>query len=166
MPRQIFTGNGKLIWVPDPTGAGTVVTKSAPTATQVNTGTDVMRFLKRGTLAIPQTGNLSDIADASSKFNSTDLGTFGGDKMTANFLRDSIPAADTAWPLFAPGLRGFLLPFWWGWAGSTAAAGDRCSVYQCAVVTRTMVPGADNDPIMFTVEWAVTSPPNDDATLV
>lgn len=166
MSRKIFTGNGKLFWVADPSGAGTVVTLAAPTATQVNTGTNVVKFMKRGGLQIPQTGNLVDTSDASSRFNSTDLGTFGGDKLTLNLLRDSASGVDTAWPLFASGLRGFLIPLWWGTAGASPAAGDRCSVYQCAVNTRTIVPGADNDAISFTIEFAVTSPPNDDATLV
>lgn len=166
MSRLTFTGNGKLFWVADPSGAGTVVTLAAPTAVQINTGTNIMKFLKRGSLAIPQTGNLVDTSDASSRFNSTDLGTFGGDKLTSNFLRDSVAANDTAWPLFLSGKRGFLVPMWWGSAGASPAAGDRCSVYQVAVNTRTLVPGAENDAQMFTVEFAVVSPPNDDATLV
>lgn len=166
MSRTIFTGNSSLFWVPDPTGAGTVVTLAAPTATQIISGTDVTPYLRRGTLALPQTGNLSDTSDAASKFNSTDLGTFGGDKATANFLRDSVLANDVAWPLFAEGLRGFLIPLWWTPSGQAPVAADRGAVYQAAVNTRTIVPGAENDPIMFTVEWAITSPPNTDATLV
>jgi hypothetical protein len=166
MSRTIFTGKGKLYWVADPTGAGTVVTLAAPTATQVNTGTNVTAFLRRGTLALPQSGNLVDTSDASSKFNSTDLGTFGGDKATATMYRDSVSGSDTAWPLFAEGLRGFLIVLPWGTAGASPAAADRCWVYQMACNVRTPLPGAENDPILFSVEWAITSPPNKDATLV
>ena len=166
MARKIFTGNGKLFWVADPTGAGTVVTLGAPTAVQVNAGTQLTAYLRRGTLQIPQTGNLVDTSDASSRFNSTDLGTYGGDKLTATFYRDSVSGTDSVWPLFASGLRGFLVPLWWGTAGASPAAGDRCGVYQCAVNTRVILPGAENDAIMFAVEFAVVSPPSDDKTLV
>jgi len=166
MARSIFTGKGKLFWVADPTGAGTVVTLTAPTATQINTGVDITKFLRRGTLQTPQSGNLVDTSDASSRFNSTDLGTFGGDKLTATFYRDSATGTDTCWPLLASGLRGFLAVIAWGTAGASPAAADRLWVYQTAVNTRTPLVGAENDPILFSVEFAVTSPPNLDATLV
>src|SRR5689334_9599585 len=100
MPRVQFTGTGKLFLIPDPTGAGTVVTLAAPTAVQINTGTNITKFLKRDGLDLPQTGNVMDTSDASSRQNSTDLGTFGGDKGSANLYRDSITGNDTAWPLF------------------------------------------------------------------
>jgi hypothetical protein len=166
MARTIFTGKGKLFWVADPTGAGTVVTLAAPTAVQINTGVDITRFLRRGSLATPQSGNLVDTSDAASRSNTTDLGTFGGDKLTANFYRDSIAANDTCWPLMAQGLRGFLAVFWFGTAGATPAAGDRLSLYQAAVNTRTPQMGAENDPLIFAVEWATPGTPNTDATLV
>lgn len=165
MPRTIFTGVGKAFWVADPTGAGTVVTLAAPTAVQVNTGVNITPFMRRDGLSRPQSGNLVDTSDASSKFNSTDLGTFGGDKITLKLYRDSLVASDTAWPLFLNGKRGFLIVFPFGLAGATPAAGDRCEVYQVAVNTRPMNDIADNTPNLFSPDLAVVSPPNMDAAL-
>lgn len=165
MPRVQFTGTGKLFWVPDPTGAGTVVTLAAPTATQANTGTNIIKFLKRDGLNLPQTGNVMDTSDAGSRQNSTDLGTFGGDKGSLGLYRDSITANDTAWPLFKGGLRGFLIVFRFGTAGASPAAGDRCEVAQIGVVARAMAQTAENQANQFNVDMAVVAY-NDDATLV
>jgi hypothetical protein len=165
MPRVQFTGTGKLLWVPDPTGAGTLVAIAAPSAATLATAVDITRFLKRDGLELPQSGNVMDTSDASSRQNSTDLGTFGGDKGTLNLYRDSIEASDLAWPLFAQGLRGFLLPFWFGLAGDDPAAGDRCGAAQCAIVSRSMDKTAENQANSFSVDLAIVAY-NDDATLV
>lgn len=165
MSRTQFTGTGKLFWVPDPTGAGTVVTLNAPTATQVNTGTNIVKFLRRDGLDTPQTGNVMDTSDAASRKNSSDLGTFGGDKAGLDLYRDSVSGTDTAYPLFAQGLRGFLIVLRFGTAGASPAAGDRCEVYQCAIVARTPVKTAENVPNMFHVDIAIQDS-NDNATLV
>lgn len=165
MPRTIWTGVGKLFWVPDPTGAGTVVTLAAPTAVQVNTGINLTPFLRRDGLKRPQSGNTVDTSDASSKFNSTDLGTFGGDKLTLGLYRDSIHANDTAYPLFVPGSRGFLVEFPAGIAAATPAAADRCNVFQCATISRPLNDIADNAANMFSPELAVVAPPNMDVAL-
>lgn len=162
--RAQFTGTGKLFWVADPTGAGTVVTLTAPTAVQINTGTDITKFLRRDGLQTPQSGNVMDTSDAASRQNSTDLGTFGGDKLTLKLYRDTVSGNDSAWPLFARGNRGFLVPLRFGIAGSSPAAGDRCEVYQVAVNSRSNDPIAENQPSIFTVEFAVVAL-NDSATL-
>jgi hypothetical protein len=166
MSRVLFTGKGKLYWVADPTAAGTVVTLAAPTAVQVNTGTNITAFLRRDGLARPQSGNTVDISDAGSLFNKTGLGTYGGDKATLQLYRDSVSGSDTAWPLFAQGSYGFLciLPF--GTAGASPAAGDRAEIWQVAVLNRSMANIADNDAQRFSCDLAVINPPNDSATLV
>lgn len=164
MPRIQFTGTGKLFWVADPTGAGTVVTLAAPTATQVNTGTDITKFLRRDGLTTPSSGNVMDTSDASSRQNSTDLGTFGGDKGSLKLYRDSIAANDTAWPLFKGGNRGFLVVLRFGTAGASPAAADRAEVYQVAVVTRQSDPIAENSPTTFSCDLAFVAT-NDNATL-
>jgi hypothetical protein len=133
---------------------------------QVNTGVNITKFLRRDGLDRPQSGNLVDTSDASSRFNSTDLGSYGGDKVTLKLYRDSISGSDTAWPLFPKGVRGFLIVLPWGTAGGSPAAGDRVEVYQSAVNVRAMAAIADNQAQMFSVELATVSPPNDDATLV
>lgn len=166
MARILFTGTGKVFWVADPTAAGTVVTLSAPTATQVNTGTNITAFLRRDGLARPQSGNTIDISDASSLFNKTGLGTYGGDKTTLTLYRDKISGSDTAWPLFVQGSYGFLVILPFGTAGASPAAGDRCEVWQVAVTNRSMANIADNDAQRFTCDLAVLQPPNDNATLV
>jgi hypothetical protein len=166
MARVLFTGTGKLYWVADPTQAGTVVTLAAPTATQVNTGTNVTSLLRRDGLARPQSGNTIDISDASSLFNKTGLGTFGGDKVTVQFYRDKITGSDIAWPLLAQGSYGFFIILPFGTAGGSPAAGDRCEVWQVAVANRSMSNIADNDAQRFSCDLAVIQPPNDNATLV
>lgn len=164
MARSQFIGKGKAFWVPDPTGAGTVVTITAPTAVQVNTGTDITKFFRRDGLKTPQSGNVMDTSDASSKQNSTDLGTYGGDKNTVSLYRDDVTANDTAWPLFAQGKRGFLVIFRFGTASATPAAADRCEVYQVGVVNRAMADVAENVPHYFSCDLSVQAS-NQDATL-
>jgi hypothetical protein len=164
MPRVQFAGTGKLIWVPDPTGAGTVVTLAAPTVAQINSGTDVTAWLRRDGLSLPQTGNVMDTSDMASRTNSTDLGTVGGDKATVKFHRDSIEANDDAWPLFAQGERGFLVVFRLGIAGASPAAADRCEVYQSAVISRSPIDPADNVPAGFSADLAIQAS-NQDAVV-
>jgi hypothetical protein len=166
MSRITFTGKGKLFWVADPTAAGTVVTLSAPTATQVNTGTNLTGLLRRDGLARPQSGNTIDISDAGSLFNKTGLGTYGGDKVTVQFYRDSATGADIAWPLMAQGNYGFFIVLPFGTAGASPAAGDRCEVWQVGVLNRSMANIADNDAQRFSCDLAVVGIPNDNATLV
>lgn len=166
MSRIQFAGKGKVFWVADPSGAGTVVTLGAPTATQVNSGVEITKWMRKDGLKRPQTGNTIDISDASSRFNSTDLGSFGGDKGSFKGYRDSASGSDGAWPLFAPGSRGFLVVLPFGTAGGSPAAGDRCEVYQTAVVARSMDDTADNTAQTFSSDLAFVAQPNTDATLV
>lgn len=164
MSRKQFAGTGRVFIVPDPTGAGTVVTLAAPTAVQVNTGTEITALLRRDGLSRPQTGNVMDTSDLGSRTNSTDLGTVGGDKGSLKAYRDSVSGSDTAWPLLKQGLRGFLVVFPFGTAGASPAAADKCEVYQFAVVSRSMVDPGDNVPTYFTSELAFPTM-NQDAVL-
>lgn len=155
MPRVTFTGLGKVYWVPDPTGAGTVVTLAAPTVTQITSGTNITPFMRRDGLTTPQSGNVVDVSDASSRFNKTGLGTYGGDAAELKLYRDSTSASDTAWPLFKQGLYGFLVVFRFGTAAAAPASGDKCELYRCGVISREMAQIADNDPEMFTVSLGI-----------
>lgn len=163
MPRVGTTGVAKEYWVPDPTGAGTVVTLAAPTAVQVNTGVRIDTFMRRDGRSIPQSGATIDIADAGSSFNKRGLGTYGGDDAELKLYRDSTSGADTMYPLFKQGLYGFLIVFPFGTAGATPAAADKVEVYRMGIVARENSPRAENDPQIITVKLAILDL-NDDLT--
>jgi len=106
--------------------------------------------------ADPADRQLVDTSDASNRFNSTDLGTFGGDKLTLNLLRT---------PRRAPTRRGRCSrraarlphPAGVGHAGASPAA-------VTALVTSAGEhphhhPGRDNDAIAFTIEFRCHQPP-------
>lgn len=164
MSRSQFAGKGVVIWVPDPTGAGTVVSLMAPTAVQINSGVNITGMLRRDGLTTPQSGNTMETSDLGSRTNSTDLGTNGGDKATLKPYRDDVSVKDIAWPLFAGGKRGFLCVARTGIAGATPAAGDKFEIYQCGVINRSPIDPADNTPTYFSSDLSVAAM-NQDAVL-
>lgn len=163
-----------------PTGlAGVVFTTAtlasamAPTAAEINAGTDLQSYILRDGLDTPASGNTVDASDLSSLFNAQAAGTYGGDALELVCHRGSIRAGtdDVAWTTLARGTSGYLFVARTGWAqnsttglgtpAGTATAADRCEVYQVTVITRAMLKTADNETSRFSAMLAIVSAPND-----
>lgn len=156
MSRIAFTGVGKALWVPDPTGAGALVSLTAPSVATLSTGVPITGYMRRDGMSTPMTGSTIDISDAGSRKNKQGIGTYGGDKATLKLYRDAVLASDTMWPLFAQGLYGFLVVFRFGMAGATPAVADRATdIFHCGVSSRANTDVAENDPQAFTAELAI-----------
>jgi hypothetical protein len=152
-----------------------VAAKAAPTVTELTGGTDLTGFLTRDGLKTPATGNTVDISDASSLFNSTAPGSYGGDAAELTCYRDTLAANDTAWTALARGTTGFLVVARNGFGqdtdtgqgtnSGTPATGDRCEVYPVTVISRAMADTADNEASKFVVSLAITQEPADSAVV-
>jgi hypothetical protein len=152
-----------------------VAAKAAPTVTELTGGTDLTGFLTRDGLKTPATGNTVDISDASSLFNSTAPGSYGGDAAELTCYRDTLGTNDTAWTALERGTIGFLVVARAGWGQSattgigtndgTPTAADRCEVYPVTVISRAMNDTADNEASKFTCSLAITAEPADDAVV-
>lgn len=158
MARIIGAGVAEVTFV------ATLSDYTAPTATELNGGTDLTSFITDGGTETPFDGSIVDIADMSSAFNKTQAGTFGGQAVSVELYRDD--TADTAWTTLARGTTGYLAiarkPL--ATAG-TWAIGDDVDVWPITVVTRNPAPIVRNEAQRFTAECAVTDVPEEDFTI-
>ena len=159
MARYIGAGNTEVFYV------ATLTTPSAPTAAQINAGTDLTGFLTDGGASTPLDGSTVDIADMSSRFNKTQAGTFGGQTLTAEFFRDT--SADTAYTTLPRDTVGYLVFSREGFAtAGTAASGDKVDVWPITVISRNMADIARNEAAKFVAECAVTDVPDENVSVV
>lgn len=166
MSRRQSTGELRLSFVPS------VANIHAPTLAEITAGVDLTAFLKRDGLDTPKDGNTASAADVSSPYNKTTTGTFGGDPITLNLYRDSVPAQDTAWSTLVPpkgdapdGTPGFLIVRRFGGSAVAFAEGQDVEVWPVAVNSRTMDKIAENENQSFTAMLAVPEEPDDEAVV-
>lgn len=170
MARIQFTGTGSVLFVT------AVADKDAPTTTELGgSAVKLTPYLTRDGLKTPATGNTIDLSDASSLFNKTGPGSYGGDAAELTCFRDTKSANDLAWTTLAQGTSGFLVVARFGWAQDTTSgkgtnsgtptAADRCEVYPVTVISRAMSDTADNEASKFTVNLAITDEPAFDAVV-
>lgn len=158
MARQLSTGNIRVVFAPS------VANMAAPTTAEINAGIDLTPQMRRDGLQTPMAGNTVDTSDASSKYNKTGVGTFGGDAWSYTGYRDS--ATDTAW-LALPGpssslpdgTAGYLIIRRFGGSGTAWAASQKVEVAQVNVTSRANDNIGDT-PYTFTATFAVTAEPN------
>ena len=141
----------------------TTVTLSAPTAAQLNAGTRLETFM-RSMPNIPRAANLVDVATLDSKYEKRQVGTRGGEVITAEFLRKG--GADTAYTTLTEDLAGYFVVARTGIAGATYAAGDEVDVYPAVIASIVDGTPGRNDPDFFTAEMVVTDTPVRNITLV
>lgn len=141
----------------------TTVTKAAPTAAQLNAGTRLETFM-RNMPNIPRSANLVDIATLDDKYESRQVGTRGGEMITAEFLRDG--TTDTAYTTLAEDASGYFVIARKGIAGATFAAADKVDVYPVTVASKVDGTPGRNDPDFFVAEMVVTSAPVRDVAVV
>ena len=157
MARINLPGVAEVWWA-------TTLTLAAPTATQCNNATDFTSWV-RGIPSIPETGNMADTSDLSSKFNKRIPASYGGDTLTIEFWSDDL--TDTAYTTLARGSVGYWIVAFQGLAtASTFAINDEVWAYSCTLITRGMgTPGRD-EALWFTSEAAITEVPTERFTIV
>lgn len=157
MARYIGAGNTELHFVV------TITTTSAPTAAEINAGVDLTSFLR--TASTPLDGSVVDIADMSSRFNKTTVGSYGGQTMTIELYRDN--ATDTAWTTLPRDTTGYAVYAREGFAtAGTAVSGDKVDVWPITVISRNMADIGRDDPSMFVAECGVPDTPDEDVAVV
>ncbi len=149
----------------------TIANKAAPTVAELTAGKNLTPFMARDGLTTPKSGSTVDVAGMDDRYNSTASGTYGGDPISLKMFRDNgTTVTDLAWTTLPPQTGGFLVIHRFG-AGAAKdskgapAAADRVEVWPIDVLSREMMPTADNEAQKFEVKCAVPTPPNDDAVL-
>lgn len=133
------------------------------TAAEANAGDDLTSFIR--TLPdIPRTANLVDVATLNSKFEKRQVGTRGGDVISAEFLRDD--GTDTAYDTLVEDVSGYLIV---ARAGLTTSGSfgmsDSVDVFPVTVASIADGSPGRNDPDFFVAELAVTDDPSRNQTL-
>jgi len=157
MARLNPPGVTEVVWA-------TTLTLAAPTATQCNAAVDFTSWV-RGIPSIPETGNMADTSDLSSKFNKRIPASYGGDNLTIEFWRDD--TADTAYTTLLRSTVGYWVIAWDGLATpGTFAINDEVWAYSCTLTTRGMgTPGRD-EALWFVSEAAITEVPTERFTIL
>ena len=142
----------------------TIADSDAPTIAECNAGVDLTEFA-RGEPDFTETGNTADTANLSSKFNSQAAASYGGDNFVIEFYMDG--ATNTAYDTLARGTSGNWVVSHTGLAtAGTFATNDVVWVYPGEIITRGIGQAGRDEVKWFTSEFAVTSPPNENYTLV
>ncbi len=141
----------------------TISSKTAPTTTEINAGTDITSFIPKDGLKIGASNDKVKNDDISSSFKSEIPGAHGV-SIAVTCLRDD--SADTAWTLFKTrNTAGYLVvrrmvPF------STAiTAAQKVEVYPATTLQPIVPDTAENERQKFTAELAVTAAPSLDSTV-
>ncbi len=160
MARLMFPGTGKIRWVT------TLSSVTAPTAVQINAGTDLTPWLRQDGLNRSMSGNETDVADARDTFNRSDIGTYDA-QLEVTFLRDSDEDNDDAFTLLPRGTRGYMViaPFGWATGGLDAVALDRCEVWPAVVSSRGPEAEGANKATVVRVIFALPDTPELEAVV-
>lgn len=149
-------GFTKISWV-------TTLTITAPTAAQLNAGTRLETFVK--TMPnLPRSANLVDVATLDSKYEKRQVGTRGGEVVTAEFLRDG--TTDTAYTTLAEDTVGFFVVARKGIAGTVYAAADKVDIFPATIASLVDGTPGRNDADFFVSEMVVTDTPNRNVSVV
>lgn len=159
MSARQSTGEIRVWFVP------TIANTSAPTVAEINAGTDLTPFLRRDGLTTPQAGSTIDSSDASSRFNKTAPGTYGGDPLSIQLKRDSVPGSDTAYAALPRDTAGYVVVRRFGGSALAPAASQKVEVFTGTVISREMAAIGDNEVQRFTVMFSVEAVPVDSATV-
>ncbi len=138
-----------------------IAVATAPTAAELNAGTELTGFLADGGLATPLDGSIVDAADMGDRFNKTAAGTFGGQALTAEFFREF--PTDTAWDALPRETDGYFSIIRRGLAApGTFAVADEIDLWTIEVVSRNPLDVARNEMQRFAIECAVPAVPLED----
>lgn len=145
----------------------TIAAQNAPTVAEIGAGIDLTDFLVRDGLATPFAGQTIPASTMADRYNTTVPGTYGGDPVTATLHRDDTAASDTAWTTLVEDVAGFFVIRRFGGAtrksSDAMVAAQRVEVWPIRVISREMMPTAENELQRFHVSCAVPLPPSRDA---
>lgn len=159
MTRYVFEGTGEVWLVP------TISSGGAPTATELNAGTDLTEQLV-GDLVLPFDGTTADSADASSKFNKTVSGDFGGASGSFTIHKEQLLADDTVFTALPRDTTGYLCISERGLATSgTWAVDDEVDIWPIEVMSREVIYGRGNTQ-RAVVTVAITDVPTEGFVIV
>ena len=155
MARINPPGVTEVVWVT------TITVPGAPTAANINAGVDLTGSV-RGIPSVPETGNMADTADLSSKFNKRIPASYGGDNITLEFYSDD-DGTDLAYVTVPRSTAGYWCIGWQGIASSTGvwATSDLVWVYPCTITTRGMGSPGRDEALWFVSEGAITTTPTE-----
>jgi hypothetical protein len=152
MAKYAPPGISEVHWVT------TIADYTAPTATELNAGTDLTAFV-RSMPNLPRGLNLVDVATLDSKYEKRQVGTRGGDELTVEFLRDD--ATDTASTTLVEDTAGFLTIARKALAtAGTFAIGDEVDVYPATIGSVEDGTPGRNDPDFAVARLVATDDPN------
>lgn len=147
----------------------TIASIAAPTTAEITAGTDLTPLLTRDGLTTPSDGSTIDVAGANNRYNATASGSYGGQPITIKMFRDTVSGTDLGWTTLPRQTQGYLVIRRFGGttnsSGDAFASGQKVEVWPIDVLSRTMLPIADNEAQKFEVQCAVPSAPNDNATV-
>lgn len=140
---------------------------SQPTLAEITgDGVDLTGFMR--SLDTPLEGSTVDAATADSAYNSTVAGTYGGQPVSGEFVRDSVAANDTAWNTLPFRTQGYFIVARRGGTGTDGAlaVGDLVDVFPIDVSSRNPVPYGRNELARFMMNAAVPTLPEFDVPIV
>lgn len=157
MARIIADGEVRVQWVP---GETAIADPSAPTITEINTGSDVTPEL--ASVDTPLEGEAVPSRDLSSAFRKTVAGGYGGEVTVEGYRDDT---NDVLYPLFPRNTRGFLVVRRFGGSDVAMAVADEVDVFACRVISRSPAPLDGPTVQMFTSVMAIGDEPNEGVTV-
>lgn len=156
MSRTVYEGNTKVHFAP------TIANINAPTMVELAAGTDFTPFTTKDGVNTPSTQNMVDSASINETFDAQRVGSWGG-PVTLTMFRDDTDESD-GWDAITRGLEGFLVIGRFSPDG--IGTGDKVEVYPVEAHQPVTLPSAGNEMQRFTAQFAVTSQPDLDATVV
>lgn len=148
MARRIYDGEIKVQFVPGLTG---IADPTAPTLTEIGTGTDITPFLQ--SIDTPLEGEAVPSMDLSSAYRKTVAGPFGGEVTSVMYREDAV-VDDVAFPLFPRNTTGNLVIRRFGGSDVAFAAADPVEVWPVRVITRSPASAESAAVQSFTVNFA------------
>lgn len=158
MADMLTDGNIKVSFVP------TIADVEAPTATELNAGTDLSCLITADGLDVSvdeETISIPKLCDTTNA-EAPGRATYGVD-MT--FVRKTVEAEDKAWTTMLRGTQGYLVFRYGTPAATTFASADKVVIFPGAAGERKLEKPEANNAVKFSTKWFVSQPPTYDAAV-
>jgi hypothetical protein len=156
MARLVYEGRTNVYW------ATAIANKAAPTVAEITAAVALTNFIAKDGVAVNISTNNADSATIAEIFDAQVAGSYGAALELTMFRDDT---ADTAWNLCVYGTNGFLIIDRFRTAGVLPSVGNKVEVWPAQMHKPAMQNTAANTQQRFTESFAVTSTPNDSATV-
>lgn len=158
MSDMLTDGQIRVQFVP------TIASTSAPTATELNAGTDLSCLITADGLDVSVDEEKISIPKLCDTTNAEAPGraTYS---VELTCVRKTIPTEDKAWSTLLRGTKGYLV-LRYGTASATAfAASDKVVIFPGAAGERKLQKPEANNAVKFSSHWFVSAPPTYDAAV-